>query len=200
MRIGIDFDNTIVSYDNVFHKVALESDLIPNDIPKSKLAVRDYLRRIDKEDIWTEMQGYVYGARMQDAEIFPGVIEFFKQARSKDIDLVIVSHKTQYPFLGRRYDLHQSAREWMLSNLRDDEGLLIESDAIFFETEKTEKARRIAMLACDYFVDDLPEIFELEQFPKITVPVLFDPDSFYTETNCKWSKIASWKSAWEVIK
>ena len=78
MRIGIDFDNTIVSYDALFYKVAVNKGLVPSDLPKSKLAVRDYLRKINNEPVWTELQGYVYGARMGDAAAYPLVIEFFK--------------------------------------------------------------------------------------------------------------------------
>jgi hypothetical protein len=48
MRIGIDFDNTIVSYDALFFKVAREQDAVPADTPVNKVAVRDYLRKIDK--------------------------------------------------------------------------------------------------------------------------------------------------------
>ena len=54
MNVGIDFDNTIVSYDKVFYAVALEQSLIPQEIKESKMAVRDYLRSIDENDIWTE--------------------------------------------------------------------------------------------------------------------------------------------------
>ena len=49
-RIGIDFDNTIVCYDDVFHEVAREQGLIPNDLPANKGAVRDHLRAIGRED------------------------------------------------------------------------------------------------------------------------------------------------------
>ena len=63
MRIGIDFDNTIVSYDELFHKVAVEQALVPANIPKSKLAARDYLRKIDNEPVWTELQGLSMGHR-----------------------------------------------------------------------------------------------------------------------------------------
>ena len=51
MLIGIDFDNTIVSYDKLFYKVALEGAHIPEDIEPTKLQVRDYLRQINNEDI-----------------------------------------------------------------------------------------------------------------------------------------------------
>ena len=42
MKIGVDFDNTIVSYDKVFHKVALEQSLIKSNLTiiKEKLKTR----------------------------------------------------------------------------------------------------------------------------------------------------------------
>ena len=80
MKIGVDFDNTIVSYDALFYKVAREQNLVPDTIPINKVAVRDYLRRIGHEDRWTEMQGYVYGARMGEAVGYPGAVEFFECA------------------------------------------------------------------------------------------------------------------------
>ena len=46
MHIGIDFDNTIVCYGKVFHKVAVEKGLIPEDMSPSKNNVREHLRRI----------------------------------------------------------------------------------------------------------------------------------------------------------
>ena len=33
----------------------------------------------------------------------------------------------------------------------------------------------IGKLACDVFVDDLPEVLNDEHFPSLTMPVLFDP-------------------------
>ena len=80
LRIGIDFDNTIACYDQLFHRMALEKGLIPADLPEGKSQVRDYLRHGGKEDAWTELQGHVYGARMGEAPPFPGVIEFFVRA------------------------------------------------------------------------------------------------------------------------
>ena len=76
MLIGLDFDNTIVSYDELFHRVALEQRLVPVETPVTKLAVRDWLRQAGREDRWTEMQGYVYGARMDEASAYPGLVEF----------------------------------------------------------------------------------------------------------------------------
>ena len=45
MRIGIDFDNTIVDYEGAFHAAAMERGLITADLPKTKNSVRDFLNR-----------------------------------------------------------------------------------------------------------------------------------------------------------
>ena len=42
--IGIDFDNTIVCYDDVFARVAVELGLVPPKVATSKTAIRDHLR------------------------------------------------------------------------------------------------------------------------------------------------------------
>ena len=96
MKIGVDFDNTIVSYDKVFHKVALEQSLIKSNLNISKIAVRDYLRDKGQNNIWTELQGYVYGERMLDADIFPGFINFLNFSSKNSIGVLIISHKTVY--------------------------------------------------------------------------------------------------------
>ena len=59
MRLGFDFDNTLISYDLLFHRVALDKGLIHKDLLKQKNAVRDYLRDMGAEDEWTRLQGEV---------------------------------------------------------------------------------------------------------------------------------------------
>jgi hypothetical protein len=109
--LGIDFDNTIVCYDEIFYRVAMERKLIPADIPPTKEQVRDYLRRVGREDEWTEMQGYVYGSRMMDVQPFPGVMECIAAAVKSGFHVAIISHKTRSPYLGHPYDLHAAARD-----------------------------------------------------------------------------------------
>jgi hypothetical protein len=182
MRLGIDFDNTIVSYDALFHKVALEQGAVPSACAVSKLAVRDHLRGGGKEDVWTAMQGYVYGARMDEAEAFPGVLDFLAWARDAGITLAIISHRTRYPYLGPRYDLHDAARSWVETHLRRGECPLVPADCVFFTLTREEKLRCIADWRCDYFIDDLPEVLEAPAFPAGTVKLLFDPDGAHETT------------------
>ena len=91
MKVGIDFDNTIVSYDNLFYKVALELGVIPKEIHRTKISVRDFLRKNNKNDVWTSIQGTVYGEKMIEAEVYDGFIEFIKFLKSEKIDFCIIS-------------------------------------------------------------------------------------------------------------
>jgi hypothetical protein len=176
MRIGIDFDNTIVSYDELFYKVACEKDVVPVNTPVNKLAVRDYLRKLGREEIWTEMQGYVYGARMDEAIGYPGALDFIKRAAKDGHELFIVSHKTKYPFLGVQYDLHAAARSWVTKHLHVGGVPLIAPARIFFELTKEAKLKRAGQIGCEIFIDDLPEILLSEHFPPGVQRILFDPE------------------------
>lgn len=179
MRVGIDFDNTIVCYDSLFHRVACEVAGLPATVPANKVMVRDHLRQTGREDLWTELQGLVYGARMAEAEPFPGVLDVLAWARASGITLFVISHKTRHPILGPAYDLHAAARAWTENRLADGDGALIPADNIFFELTKDDKLRRIAACACDLFIDDLPEILQAPGFPRATRPLLFDPEDHH---------------------
>lgn len=180
MRLGLDFDNTIVRYDALFHKVALEGGWIPPELPATKLRVRDHLRSKGREQIWIEMQGYVYGARMSEADMYPGVERFLQWARDRALPVCIVSHKTLYPFAGPKYDLHEASRAWVAARLRDASGPLVEASSVHFELTKEDKFARIQALDCAAFLDDLPEILLAPAFPNSTSPILFDPDGHHS--------------------
>ena len=194
MRIGIDFDNTIVSYDSVFHAVAVERSLLRTDVQPRKLAVRDHLRALGREDEWTEMQGHVYGTRMEDAEAFPGVIDFVRRATARGHSVAVISHKTRVPFMGPPHDLHAAARGWIESKLRNGRGPLVPDDLVFFEPTKAEKLARVAAAACDVFIDDLPEILLAPEFPAGVSRFLFDPDGEHDVVEGSGLRVcASWK-------
>lgn len=178
MIIGIDFDNTIVCYDGIFHRVALERGLIPEDLPQDKKSVRDYLRQIGREPDWTEMQGYVYGPRLIDAQPYPGVLEFFRSAVKAGIELRIISHKTKHPFLGEPYNLHTAAWGWLEANgFFDPTRIGIQREQVFLELTKEAKHQRIETAGCTLFIDDLPEFLLDAAFPCEVDRILFDPCS-----------------------
>ena len=192
MKIGIDFDNTIVSYDKLFYQIALEKKIIPLNVPIKKIAVRDYLRSVDKEDIWTLIQGEVYGSRLSDAIAYPYFFDFIKAAQRLGYKIFIISHKTKFPFLGPAYDLHQAAYEWINKNMKLNN---IEFDGkknAFFEISKEKKIDRVAKLGCDIFIDDLPEILSMGGFPAKTKKFLFDPDEIHQNIFSEFINVSSW--------
>jgi hypothetical protein len=195
MRIGIDFDNTIVCYDSLFHRVALERGLIPENLPQRKRDVRQYLRENKKEDLWTELQGYIYGKRMNEAELYPGVIAFIKLYRRKNIPLNIVSHKTKYPFRGPRYNLQGAAQSFLQRNgFHDQDSAGFDREDVFFELTRENKMKRIGQLKCTHFIDDLPEFLSERKFPKNVHRILFDPHGEHQEETslsraCSWAEV-----------
>jgi hypothetical protein len=198
-RIGVDFDNTIVCYDELFHRVACEWNLIPANLPATKQAVRDDLRRRGQEDIWTEMQGHVYGARMVEAAPFPGVVEFFMHCRSVEIPVSIISHKTRYPFRGPTYDLHRAAHEWLLHHgFYDVNRIGLTPSRVYFEPTRQDKLKRIVAVGCSHFIDDLPEFLNAPEFPAGVMRLLFSPNQqpFNEPPDSVPSivRVASWKS------
>lgn len=193
MRIGMDFDNTIVNYNQVFHQVACEKELISVSFPRNKLEIRDYLRKHDKEDEWTEMQGYVYGKRMNDATPFPGVIDFIHNMLKEGHKIAIISHKTQYPYQGPQYDLQQAARDWIKCCLLDKKNSLLSDEQLFFENTKQNKIKRIKAWSCEYFIDDLPEVLQEKEFPQKTKGILFDPEDKHAKLPANvYGKYRSW--------
>jgi hypothetical protein len=199
MRIGIDFDNTIVSYDALFHQVALEKQLISSSLPKSKLAVRDYLRESNKEDLWTLMQGEVYGSRMDDAIAYPGFFKFAKQAQECGHQIFIISHKTRHPFAGPKYDLHQAAKDWVNKFMTLNDISLNENTDAFFEITKEDKISRIFQLNCDIFIDDLPEILTMQGFPDNTQKILFDFEGTHSINHSQFTSANSWQHIQDLI-
>ncbi len=194
MKIGIDFDNTIICYDNVFNIVGLEKGLIPNDLPWGKNNVRNYLRAGGNEEEWIKLQGYVYGKRLMNAHPFEGVKDFFSYCKKTSIDCCIVSHKTLHPYRGYHYNLHKSAYQWLKQERFNCD--------IFFELTKEEKIHRISTLGCTHFIDDLPEFLSLPGFSENIVKILFDPLHQYTTNDIDHSlkKVQSWEEILNLLK
>jgi hypothetical protein len=199
MILGVDFDNTIVCYDHAFYRGALVKGLIPPSIPQTKNEIRNYLRDNGQEEEWTELQGFAYGACMNEAEPFPGVIEFFQKCRFLAIPVFIISHKTRFPYRGTRYDLHSVAFDWITKHELYDMKDIHLSDTVFLELTKEEKIQRIKIQKCTHFIDDLPEFLSEPAFPRQVQRILFDFHHLHTDTDTdtrvsSWSELLEWLS------
>jgi hypothetical protein len=172
--IGVDLDNTLVCYDELFHRAACEEGLIDPALPKHKEAVRDAIRRLPEgETKWTTLQALVYGMRMSEAPMFEGADVFLRHCAGKRARVRIVSHKSRHAtWGGAKLDLRQSALQWIEANGFFSHLGLSRGD-VFFEDTRAEKINRIRALSCTHFIDDLPEVFAEELFPPETRKLLF---------------------------
>jgi hypothetical protein len=185
MKIGIDFDNTIVNYTGVFFDVAVQFDLIPSNIDRSKSTVRNYLRDNNLEQEWTKLQGNIYGSKMELAKPYEGVIEFIKICQENNIEIFIISHKSKHPYLGPKYNLHKAAKDWLEQNT------VLKKISPYFEITLERKLKKIEALNCDYFIDDLPELLTESDFPKKVKKILFDSQNIYNDS-INYQRFVTW--------
>lgn len=175
-RIGVDLDNTLIDYTEVFAAAARERSLIDATVGASKSEVRDAIRRLpDGEISWQRLQGYVYGSGIGGARLFPGALEFLRACRAHSAPVFIVSHKTRFGnYDPARVDLREAALAWMSAHglFRRDDGAIAREN-VFFADDRAAKLARIAALDCSCFIDDLDEVFADPGFPAGVTRILF---------------------------
>jgi hypothetical protein len=191
MRIGIDFDNTLVSYDRAFATVGKEAGLLPPDFAGGKEATKHLLMR-ERPDgyLWERLQGLVYGRHIDHAELYQGAAEFFRRcARQNGWEIYIVSHKTVLAHHDPlQTDLRESALGWMRrQGFFAKDGFGLDVGQVFFEDTRDAKVRRIGELDCRIFVDDLPEVLGHAAMPAGCRKILFA-----TEHSGPFERAANW--------
>ena len=183
MVIGIDLDNTIICYDRLFYRLALERDLIEPQTPALKKAVRDAVRsRPDGEVSWQVIQALAYGPQINEAEAFPGVKDFLAFCRSRT-PVYVISHKTAQARRARPgEDLHEAALGWLKENgFFDQAGPGLSEDRVLFLPSRQAKIAAIEKMGCKCFIDDLEETFIEPSFPSGVRKILFDPHREHEE-------------------
>ena len=82
MIIGLDFDNTLACYDNVFSDEAKKKGLVSNHWEGNKKDLKNELISLNNDPyIWQTIQGQVYGPSMHKAILFPGVSRFLLRCK-----------------------------------------------------------------------------------------------------------------------
>lgn len=193
IKLGLDFDNTLINYDNVFYEVALKKGLINKNFEKSKLKIRDYLRSQGKDNEFSYMQGEVYGPAMHMAKESKNMINVLEKLQKKNINIIIVSHKTKKPYVGPPYDLRNYAIKWLeTKGFFSANGLNWSKNQVYFESTKEKKIERILKEECTHYVDDLIEILEM-------IPKNISRIHFNNENTSKW-KMGPFFSNWEELE
>jgi hypothetical protein len=190
--IGIDFDNTIASYDEPMHRLAVERGLIASGLPKNKKLIRDAIRALDDgESKWRALQVFSYGIGMPDARPMEGVKEFMGACKERGIKVLIVSHKTEHANFGDpTVNLREAALRWLeAQGFMDSARFGVGRDRIFFEGTREEKIARIRTLGVTHFVDDLEETFLEESFPADVAKILI---SSQPTGQGRWQAFAAW--------
>lgn len=191
MILGVDFDNTLVCYDGVFQKAAVEQGLIPaSEKALTKEQLRGRLRAEGREDDWTRLQGFVYGPGMSQAKPFPGALDYLAARRAAGDSVCIVSHRTERPFLGPPYDLMAAARDWLEAHDFFNKAGIDRAHA-HFEITKQAKLARIGEEGCTHFIDDLPEFLGEPGFPLGVERLLFDPAGSHA-ADARWKRFGAW--------
>ena len=178
MVIGVDFDNTLVSYDDLLLQLAQERGLIDAGNLQGKKSIRDRVRQLpDGEIEWQKLQGLLYGSRMSEARLIAGVPEFFRVCRQRGVRTVIISHKTEYAGYDETHtNLREAALVWLKANgFFDPNGLGFRPEDVHFASTRAEKIEMIKRLGCTIFVDDLEETYLEPSFPAEIEKILFAP-------------------------
>lgn len=197
MRIGIDFDNTLVNYTNVFafyvRKMIGSGGIV--DL-STKDSIRSSIRSLpDGERVWTRLQCKVYGEGVMEAHFADGVITFLLGCKKNNVPVSIISHKTKYCAEGKKHNLHAQAFKFLeINSFFHKTGIL--TDTVFFEETRSAKLLRIKQQKCTHFIDDLIDVFRDKGFPKNTVRMLYsksrsgsDPDFL---TFASWNAIQNY--------
>ena len=177
MLLGIDLDNTIVRYDELFADLAIERRLIAERPAGGKWAVRQAVRRDAGEEAWQALQAAVYGPQMHRARLFEGVADFLRQTRDSDIKVRIISHKTRTAAADPDgADLHEAARDFLRANgFFDPEVFGLSPSDVHFAPTRCDKLQAIEAAGCTHFIDDLCEVLGHPAFPRDVSRYLFTP-------------------------
>lgn len=200
--IGVDFDNTLVNYDDLMHAVALERGLIRADVRKNKKTIRDVIRQLpDGEIEWQRLQAILYGPRMGEAILADGAKTFFELCKQHKSVVYIISHKTEYAAFGETgTDLRTVAMTWMRDNgFFKADGLGLSPQIVYFESTRQEKIERIRHLRCTHFIDDLEETFLEDSFPANVEKILYTPHRQYSPPRGV-RVLTTWKEISEYFK
>ena len=179
LHVGLDLDNTIISYDSGFAAVAAEIGLLPaGHALRTKEAVKSFLWALpDGEQVWMRLQGQMYGRHIDHGELYDGVPEFLRAMRAAGAKVSIVSHKTKYGhFDESRVNLWDAALGWLERRGLFDDAFGLRREDVHLRETREEKIATIGEIGCRVFIDDLPEVLLHPKFPARTIRIWFASD------------------------
>ena len=114
MLIGVDLDNTIINYESVFKHILNETVSIKDSY---KQTLKKKLQSVSL-NTWTKIQGEVYGKYIYKAKLSNNFQNFLDFTKKNSLKVIIVSHKTKFPIIGKRINLHNTALNFLNNNIK----------------------------------------------------------------------------------
>ncbi len=192
--VGMDFDNTIISYDHLILAAAIRRDLVVENTVPNKKALRDAIRLLPNgEATWQKIQAEIYGPGIGGAKLITGVSEFLARCGVAGVKLHIVSHKTKIAnYDTTNTNLRNAAMAWMeRQELFAKSGGALVRGRVNFAATQEEKVNCIVNLGCSYFIDDLTEVFDHPEFPSSVEKMLLDRSR--TASDSASGAFANWR-------
>ncbi|MBL4865619.1 MAG: hypothetical protein JKY67_04505 [Pseudomonadales bacterium] len=181
MRVGIDFENTMVDYDGLFYQLALErkdvdfdpSISLTNPAP-TKETLRDQLINNGLTHRWLELQKIVYGSRVLEAMPYTGLIRFLALCKEHSVECVLVCHHS--PRVFKNANFNEMLLAWLskygVSKYLHGQSL---TEKLYISSTQEDMAQLVSKLGCTHFVSNGMSLFGLEEFPAGVSRFLFDP-------------------------
>jgi hypothetical protein len=194
INVGIDLDNTIISYNNSFLRLAKKYNLNKRKVLNKNILKKNIIKKFGMSE-WTKCQGKIYGKEILINNSYEDVkknLLFLK----KKFNIFLISHRSKYPYLGKKIDLHKQATKWLNKKKFLGKKKIFEKKNIFFETSLQKKIIRINKLNCQIFIDDL--LLVLKRLPISVAKIHFTNNVRYTFSN--YYVMKKWKFLPLVLK
>lgn len=172
-RFGFDLDNTLIDYSQSTIEYCKLNRL---QIYKSLRDLRNKIKfEMADDESWQSAQAWIYTEGLDFANLTKGTNDFFRLLFKNGFEISIISHKTSHTKkeYGSR-ELHSRTMKWLSSRI-EAEGFEVKNNT-YFEPTRNAKITRIKDLKINYFVDDLIEILEEKNFPKLTQKYLLSSE------------------------
>ena len=176
MRIGVDFDGVMISVDRLIHRLALEAAVITDDVPPQAAAMRDHLARAGQAARWDALEDEAYGASHTQAPALPGVHDFFRRCRKREVAITIVGQRPQQLGPDRPGELWVKAHDWLSrQGFFNPYDIAFPRASVFFEATVDEQAERVRALGCTHFISERAVVLEHPALSREVRKLLYEP-------------------------
>lgn len=196
--IVVDVDNTIIDYCDVLSNLVRSYCESEQRVAMSHAEAKVKIQSLGGNDLWTLLQGQIYGPLMADAKVFDGFMEFLDSVSDRH-SIFLVSHRSRYPYAGPKYDLHSYVLKFFEKEGLDN--VFRVNRSLFLKETLEEKIAKIISLEPHIVIDDKLEVLErLDALGCRAAKYWFQPTEFENseqyERKVVWADIIRDSGSW----